>query len=109
MPLGCERQDVAIEVVFAPEARDDIVELYDFIAAQSNSERARGFTQRIVAYCQGFGTFPEHGTRRDDLRPGLRIIGYRRRVTIAFHVSAERVVIDRILYAGRNVEATLRR
>lgn len=108
MPLGCEQQNVAIEVVFAPEARDDILGLYDFIAAASNLERARDFTQRIVAYCRGFTTFPERSTRRDDLRPGLRIVGYRRRVTIAFHVTEERVVIDRIFYAGRDVEAALR-
>jgi toxin ParE1/3/4 len=56
-----------------------------------------------VRYCLGFATFPERGTRRDDLRPGLRTIGFGRRVTIAFHVSDDRVTIDRILYAGRDL------
>jgi toxin ParE1/3/4 len=38
------------------------------------------------------------------LRPGLRIIGFERRVTIAFHIAPETVVIDRIFYAGRDIE-----
>ena len=49
--------------------------------------------------------FPERGTRRDDLRPGLREIGVGRRATIAFHVGAGTVTIDRILYGGRDFGA----
>ena len=95
------------EVVFAPEARDDILELYDYIAAQAGPERARSYTERIVFYCRGFSTFPRRGTRRDDLRPGLRVIGFERRVTIAFHVTADKVIIDRILYGGRDLGSAL--
>jgi len=51
--------------------------------------------------------FPERGTRRDAIRPGLRTLGYRRRVTIAFHITDAAVVIDRILYGGRDVEGLL--
>jgi plasmid stabilization system protein ParE len=58
----------------------------------------------VLAYCLGFVTFPERGTRRDDLRPGLRVVGFARRVTIAFHVRAELIVIDRLFYGGRNWE-----
>jgi plasmid stabilization system protein ParE len=48
--------------------------------------------------------FPQRGARRDDLRPGLRSTGFRRRVTIAFHLNAGTVVIDRVFYGGRDVE-----
>jgi toxin ParE1/3/4 len=95
------------EVVFAPEARDDILELYDYIAAQAGAERARGYVERIVGYCAGFSMFPERGMRRDDLRPGLRVIGFERRVTIAFHVTADKITIDRVLYAGRDLTNAL--
>ena len=50
-------------------------------------------------------TFPERGTRRDDLRSGLRTTTYRRRVTIAFHIATTQVVVDRILYSGRYLAA----
>jgi toxin ParE1/3/4 len=99
---------VELEVVFAPEARDDILQLYDYISAHSNPERARSFAQGIVGYCEGFATFPERGTRHDNLRVGLRTIGYRRRVTIAFHVTDDHVVIDRVLYAGRDLARAFR-
>lgn len=55
----------------------------------------------------GFADFPERGRRRDDLRPGLRIIGFERRVTIAFHISSGAVIIDRILYGGRELETAV--
>ena len=47
--------------------------------------------------------FPERGRQRDDLRPGLRIVGFERRVSIAFHVSPDTLVIDRIFYGGRDI------
>jgi plasmid stabilization system protein ParE len=50
--------------------------------------------------------FPKRGTRRDDLRPDLRITTWRRRVTIAFHITETTVTIDRILYGGRDLMAT---
>ena len=95
------------EVVFAPEARDDILELYDYIAGQAGAARARAYTDRIVSYCLGFTTFPECERRRDDLRPGLRVIGFGRRVTIAFHVTSDRITIDRVLYGGRDLTRAL--
>jgi toxin ParE1/3/4 len=91
------------EVIFAPEALEDLRKLYDGIARDAGGGRARSYTVRIIAHCLGLVTFPERGTRRDDLRPGLRITTWRRRVTIAFHITATTVVIDRILYGGRDL------
>ena len=96
------------EVIFAPEALADLFDLYDHIAADSSAERARSYTDRIVVTCRNLATFPERGTRRDDLRPGLRTTTYRRRVTIAFHITATQVVIDRIAYGGRDLLALLK-
>lgn len=50
-------------------------------------------------------TFPERGTRRDDLAPGLRTVGFERRVTIAFRVLPDAVEIVAIAYAGRDFTA----
>jgi toxin ParE1/3/4 len=94
---------VAREVVFAPEARDDLLQLYDYIATRSGAGRARAYAERILSYCLGFENLPERGTRRDDLRPGLRVVGFPRRVTIAFHITEDRVTIDRVLYGGRDL------
>jgi toxin ParE1/3/4 len=91
------------EVIFAPRALTDLFESYNRIAAASGTERAHDFTDRIVATCRNLMTFPERGTQRDDLRPGLRTTTYRRRVTIAYHITDTQVIMDRILYGGRNL------
>lgn len=95
------------EVVFAPEAEADLLKLYDDLAGPAGLEVAYNYTERLQAYCLSFATFPERGTRRDDLRPGLRIIGFRRRVTIAFHITGNTVVIDRLFYGGQDFEPLL--
>jgi toxin ParE1/3/4 len=47
---------------------------------------------------------PNRGTSREDLRPGLRVMGFERRVLIAFQVATDSVAILRILYGGRSIE-----
>lgn len=49
-------------------------------------------------------TFPERGTRRDDVRPNLRTIGCKRRATIAFSIEQETVVVHGVYYGGQNFE-----
>ncbi|WP_408861819.1 type II toxin-antitoxin system RelE/ParE family toxin [Acidocella aquatica] len=80
------------------------MQIYDFITDRASPERAYAYAERIRSYCLAFDAFPERGVRRDELRPGLRIIGFERRVTIAFHITPALVIIDRILYGGRDVE-----
>ncbi|MGO9004932.1 MAG: type II toxin-antitoxin system RelE/ParE family toxin [Beijerinckiaceae bacterium] len=92
------------EIIFAPEAQADLLKLYDDIETNSGAERARDYTDRIIAQCLSLANFPARGRRRDDLRPDLRIISFRRRVTIAFHITATTVIIDHVLYGGRDLK-----
>ena len=94
-------------VVFTPEAEAQLIELYGYIAAEATPETAARFTDGIVTYCESLSSFPVRGTRRDDVRPGLRITSYRRRVVIAFAVDADQVQIIGIFYGGQNYEAIL--
>jgi toxin ParE1/3/4 len=52
-------------------------------------------------------TFPKRGTRRDDIRPGLRTMGFERRATVVFQVSKDELVIVRIFYGGQDYEGAL--
>jgi len=90
-------------VVFSPEARDDLLQLYRFIAEHSDEGRAIGYIERIEACCNSLSIFPHRGTPRDDLFLGLRVVGFERRVAIAFHVGPGMVTVDRILYGGRDL------
>jgi plasmid stabilization system protein ParE len=69
-------------VVFTPRAERQLDNLYTYIADHSEEARADSFVSGIVADCLSLSTFPERGTKRDDIRPNLRIMGYARRVTI---------------------------
>jgi plasmid stabilization system protein ParE len=53
-------------------------------------------------------TFPTRGRRRDDIRLGLRIVGFERRATIVFQVLRRDVIIVRIFYGGQEYERALR-
>ncbi len=92
-------------VVFSASAEADLFAIYDYIAERASAEIALRFVERIETYCHGFADMPERDMRRDDLRPGLRTVGFRRRATILFEVDhvAGRVVIHGIYYAGRSV------
>jgi len=96
------------KVRFRPEAEADLIGLYDYIAAEAGLDIAGSYMDRIETPCLSLATFPERGQRRDDIRPGLRVIGFERRASIVFLLSKSDVVIVRILYGGRDLEPLLR-
>jgi toxin ParE1/3/4 len=95
------------EVRFQPRARADLLALYNYIADAAGTGVAEAYIARIEAACLSLRTFPERGTRREHIRPGLRTMGFERRATIAFIVETETVVIVRIFYGGQNFERAL--
>jgi plasmid stabilization system protein ParE len=62
----------------------------------------------IMDRCEGLADFPLVGVAHDDVRPGLRTLGYRRRAVIAFTVTEASVEIIGVHYGGRDVDAILR-
>lgn len=96
-------------VVFSPEASEDLLGLYDYIAARSGGVQALRYIERIERWCEGLRRFPERGVVRDDIRSGVRVMGFERRVTIAFRVLPDTVTILRILYGGRDLLKALRK
>lgn len=94
---------MAYRIKLLPEAEDDLAAIYTYIRDNASPAIARGYVLRIQAFLRGFDTFPERGTPRDDIRPGLRIVGFERRVTIAFVVEGDQVIFSNILYGGRQL------
>ncbi|MDH4414366.1 MAG: type II toxin-antitoxin system RelE/ParE family toxin [Rhizobium sp.] len=90
---------------FAPEALQQLEALEIYIAQASSPRRAADFVDAILDYCEKLRTFPQRGANRDDLRAGLRTLGFRRRVTILFDVTQETVTILGIYYGGQDYEA----
>ncbi len=96
---------MAYRIRLDDKAEADLKNIYDRICKRSSSSAlARGYVNRIVAFLSKLDVFPERGTIRSHLRPGLRIIGFERRVSIAFIVEETEVIILRILYGGQSFE-----
>ena len=100
--------NVGHSIILTPEARDHLDAIYDYIAAAASPDTAQRFTDGILDHIGKLIDFPRRGTMRDDLRPGLRTIAWRRRVTIAFAADEAAVVVIGIFYGGRDFETLLR-
>ena len=97
-------------VIFTFRVERQLAGLYGVIADDGGEARAEKYVGRIVAACNALAVFPERGTKRDDVRPNLRTIGFARRVTIAFSVEATTlsVAIHGVFYGGQDFETILR-
>ena len=88
-----------------PEAETDLQLLYQGLLERSGSQpTARGYINRITDYLQTFEMYPKRGSLRNEIKHGLRVVGFERRVSIAFLVDddANEVVVFRILYGGQD-------
>lgn len=95
-------------VSYSPHARQQLADLYLWIAEESElPNRAENYTSAILDFCESLAEFPFIGIARDDLRLGVRTIGFRHRVMIAFEVTDSTVAILGIYYGGRDFETLL--
>jgi toxin ParE1/3/4 len=99
--------DQTYEVLFDRAAAAELTEIFNYVEDRAGTAIATNFVNKLHDFCRRLEQTPERGTKRDDLRAGLRTIGYRRRATVLFEVdhARHRVVIVGIYYAGRNYES----
>jgi toxin ParE1/3/4 len=99
---------MARRVVFRPAAERDLAALYAYLRDVSDSPNvAIGYVRRIRGFCEGLEPFPERGVARDDIRHGLRLVHFEKRVVVAFTITPSLVRIGRIFYGGRDYAALL--
>lgn len=96
------------KVSFRPLAEDDLIDLHGYIATHSGLDIAQDYIARIEEACTALSVFPQRGVPRDDIRAGLRILGFERRIAIAFQIKRNEVVIVRIFYGGQDYDRLLR-
>lgn len=95
-----------LPVRFTPEANADLMEIFDYLAPRAGSAVAFAYISDIHRHCLGFALFPERGIAREDLRPGLRVVGFRRRASIVFQVKDKQATIIRIFHRGRAIRVS---
>jgi len=81
-------------VVFTPEARNDLFEIYDWIAKKAGPQIAISYMERIETFVWDLNWPRNVGTGA-------------RRVSIAFGVDNEHVSILRLFHGGQNWEDKL--
>jgi toxin ParE1/3/4 len=89
-------------VVVSAEAQRDLFSLFDWIGNLAGEKTARTYVQRLRIFTQSLGTAPARGRSIDYIGPGMRILGFERRVTIVFAVNDDRVIIIRYFGFGRD-------
>jgi toxin ParE1/3/4 len=94
-----------LRVIFTLLAERQIDRLHEYITEHASESRADACIARIVTFCTGLAALPQRGQKRDDLLPGLRTIGFERRITVAFIIAGDAVLIEGIFYGGQNFEA----
>lgn len=94
-------------VVFTPEAEEQLVTIYRYIANAASPRIAERYTNAIINYCEELATFPDRSVKRDEIRPGLLVTNYKKRTVIAYAVNDNRVSIIGIFYGGQDYQTAL--
>lgn len=99
---------IARRVVFSEKADSDLLDIYSWIATAAGTSAAERYADRLRHWCSRMDLASERGQLRDDIRPGLRIVAFERRITVALVIEQETVTILRLFGAGRNWETEFR-
>jgi toxin ParE1/3/4 len=99
---------VIYEVRFSKRSQADLISIYEYISARSDASRALAYFERIRDYCLTLSRFPQRGTPWDHVLTGVRVVGFERRVSIAFRIKGRAVTIVRVMYGGRDIERNLK-
>ncbi|PHP53364.1 type II toxin-antitoxin system RelE/ParE family toxin [Actinomyces ruminis] len=99
----------ARRLVYSQQAQVHLADLYRWIADESGfPSRALTYVSALMDRCEALVDFSMVGRARDDIRPGVRTVGFRRRAVIAFAVTDEAVEILGVYYGGRDHETLMR-
>jgi len=96
-----------LRIVFSERSRQQLLELYDFIADSSSPESAYRFTSELSQHCRSLADFPFRGASYNHVHQSLRTLVFRGRVTITYSVDTDTVTILGIFYAGRDWQREL--
>jgi len=94
-------------VAFSPEAQQQLLDLYHYIAQRGAPLTAQRYINAIVSTCEALASFPMRGVARNDIRPGLRLTHHKKNTAIAFTVTGQTVTIIGVFYGGQNISTTV--
>lgn len=72
--------------------------LYDWISDEALPVVALAYLVRAEPFCHRLNVGSKRGHLRADIRAGMRIIGFERRLTVAFLLGESHVTVLRVLH-----------
>jgi len=105
------KSDLVPRVVLRPKAREDLVEIWEYIADESTLDRADDYLRRLAHTLQYLAAHPHMGRSRPELDERVRSFPFESH--LIFHVPLERqpengVELVRVIHASRDLESTWR-
>ncbi len=91
-----------LEIVWRRTAQRDLYELYNWIAERADPDTAFAWTSAIEQHVAKLADFPDRGSLREDIAPGVHTLNYRGRTVIAY-LTGDCVEILRVFHAGREL------
>jgi toxin ParE1/3/4 len=98
---------VAFKVVFRPRAAEALDQLYTYISERGGADVALGYVLKIEEQCARLAEMPERAPVRPEVGPGVRVLSFRRRVSIAYRITGKVVEILGVFYGGRFMEGAI--
>ena len=98
-------------VFLTPDAKQDINEIYDYIAFEKGApESAIAYIRKLRDKCYKLEYTPIRGRNRSDIREGLRVLALDKNAVAAFDVNEKQqtVRILGVFYGGQNYDAIMR-
>ena len=90
-------------IVVSAFAENQLRAIGAIVVRRDGDRAADRFIDRILGEIQKLEVFPERGTVRHEIGPGIRVIGVHRSVDLAFVVHEDFVEVLRVTYAGQQL------
>lgn len=94
-------------VILSELAIEDLDALHAWIDDEATVDIANAYLDRLQARIEALSEFPDRGTPRDDLIPGLRTLAFERRLIIAYRVTVRDVHVLRVISGQRQLAPLL--
>jgi toxin ParE1/3/4 len=92
-----------LPVIWAPEALEDIDQLWDYYAEVAGRTSADRLLRQIAKVVAAIDEFPLAGRSRDDIRVGLRSLSAGSQV-VFYRLKSDRPEVVRVLDGRRDIE-----
>lgn len=92
-------------VEFSRRADSQLEKLYRLLLHKTEERIVLRYMEDLVSFCMELSRFPHRGNVYPELGEGIRVIGFRRSVSVQFRVLETKVQVLNIAYRGEDYAA----